>query len=110
MVFAGVPKSDLVEVLGWVNMGKSRYVIIKDGDNYYRASFITEIQKVKKGVQFPLEGGGWEFPELTQVKVKDFNRGVYKFVVDRDESKNLELYEKIVEYKRRVESAGQIFY
>lgn len=60
MDYIGIPKNPNAEVLGWVNMDKKKWVIVKSGDNYYRAEFITKIEKELKGVQFPAkEGVGW---------------------------------------------------
>lgn len=56
MDYIGVPKNPNVEVLGWVNMDKKKWVIVKNHDSYYHAEFITKIEKELKGVQFPAKG------------------------------------------------------
>ena len=52
MDYIGISKNPNAEVLGWVNMDKKKWVIVKNHDNYYRAEFITKIEKELKGVQF----------------------------------------------------------
>ena len=110
MDYIGVPINKHIDVLGWVNMDKKRYVIVKLGESYYRAEFITEIKKEVKCAQFPLPDGGWEFPHLTHVGYNSFNRTGCSFVAERKDVKNLKLYEHLVTYKRNTEIAGQIYY
>lgn len=105
-----VPSNPNVEVLGWVNMDKNRWVIVKSNGSFYRAEFITEIEKEIKGVQFPLLDGGYEFPQLTNIKCRTFNRGSFSYSPERDDEKNLELYKSLVSFKRKTEIAGQVYY
>ena len=110
MNYIGVPKDSLAEVLGWVNIDKERYVIVKIHDCYYRAEFITELQKEIKSVQFPSNDGGWEFPMLHNIKCTTYNRGVFSYSPERNDELNLKLYEHLISFKRKTEMAGQIYY
>lgn len=110
MDYIGVPKNPNVEVLGWVNMDKKRWVIVKSNGSFYRAEFITEIEKEVKGVQFALSTGGYEFPHLTNIKCKTYNRGSFSYSAEREEEKNIELYDHLVSFKRKSEIAGQVYY
>ena len=110
MVNFGVPLNPDVEVLGWVNMGKYRYVIVKSIWSIYRAEYIVNIDKEIKGVQFTTQGGGYEFLKLTSIKCTTFNRGSFNYSPERDDKKNLELYDHLVSFKRKTEIAGQIYY
>jgi hypothetical protein len=110
MDYIGIPKNPDVEVLGWINLDKKRYVIIKSNNCYYRASYITEVIKDERGVQFPLSNGGYEFPTLTNIICKTYNGGISNLSPYRDDTKNLELYDHIESYKRKTEIAGQIYY
>lgn len=110
MDYIGIPKNPNAEVLGWVNMDKNRWVIVKVIGSYYRAEFITNIEKEIKGVQFALSTGGYEFPHLTNIKCETYNRGLFSYSPEREEEKNLELYEHLVSFKRKSEIAGQIYY
>lgn len=110
MDYIGVPKNPLAEVLGWINIDKQRYAIVKVNGNYYRGDFVTKIEKEQKGVQFALTDGGYEFPVLTNVRYSTFNSGLRGFVADRDEAKNIQLYEHLTAYKRKTEIAGQVYY
>lgn len=110
MDYIGVPKNPNADVLGWVNMDKKRWVIVKSIGSFYRAEFITKIEKEVKSVQFSLQTGGYEFPHLTSIKCETFNRGSFSYSPERDEEKNLELHEHLVAFKRKSENAGQIYY
>ena len=110
MDYIGIPKNPNAEVLGWVNMDKNRWVIVKSSGYFYRAEFITKIEKEVKGVQFALSTGGYEFPHLTNIKCVTFNRGSFSYSPERDDKKNLELHEHLVSFKRKSEIAGQIYY
>ncbi|MCO5252573.1 MAG: hypothetical protein M9949_14290 [Candidatus Kapabacteria bacterium] len=110
MEYISIPANPNVEVLGWVNMDKKRYVIVKSSDAFYRAEFITRIETEVRGVQFPKEGGGWEFPHLTNITVSTYNGAQRGFSAYREEEKNLELYEQLKKYQTKTESAGQIYY
>ena len=110
MDYTGVPKNPNVEVLGWVSMDKKRWVIVKSNSSYYRAEFITTIEKEVKGVQFALSTGGYEFPNLTNIKCETFNRCSFSYSSERDDEKNIELYDHLVSFKRKSEIAGQIYY
>ena len=110
MDYIGVPKNSNAEVLGWVNMDKKKWVIVKNHDNYYRAEFITKIEKELKGVQFPAKEGGWEFPYLHNIKCETYNRGYFSYSAERDDEKNLSLYNHLVNFKRKTEIAGQIYF
>jgi hypothetical protein len=110
LVYASVPKTiDGIEVLGWVNLGKVRWAIIKRNNNYYRAELVISIEKEVKGTQMPSDNGGYEFPLLTNIKVRTFN-GSLSYSPSADESKNVAFYEMLVQYKKMVDEAGQIFY
>ncbi len=110
MDYIGIPKNRSVEVLGWVNIDKYRWIIVKSGDLFYRAAYITKIKKEVKGVQFTLSTGGYEFPDLTNIECEIFNGGYFNFSPERDDKKNLELYDHLVSFKRKSEIAGQIYY
>jgi len=110
MNYIGIPRNPNIEVLGWVNINKNRWVIIKSSDLFYRAEFITEIEKELVSVQFPLSSGGYEFPNLTKIECRTFNRQSVKYSPERDDEKNLELYNHLVSFKRKSEIAGQIYY
>jgi hypothetical protein len=110
MDYIAVTRRRNVEVIGWVNIGKKRYVIVKVNGCFYRAEFITLIEKEVKGVQFPAPSGGYEFPYLTNIKCKTFNRSCVTYSAEREEEKNLELYDDLVSFKRKSEIAGQIYY
>ena len=110
MDYIGIPKNPNVEVLGWVNMYKKRWVIVKNNNNYYRAEFITKLEKELKGCQFAAENGGWEFPNVHHIKCSTYNRGSFNYSPERNDENNLELYEHLMSYKRKTEIAGQIYY
>lgn len=110
MDYIGVPRNQNVDVLGWVNINEKKYVIIKSNDSFYRAEFIITIEKEVKNVQFSLSSGGYEFPHLTNIKCNTFNRVSFNYSPERDEEKNLELYDHLVSFKRKSEIAGQIYY
>ena len=110
MNYIGVPKNPNVDVLGWVNMDKKRWVIVKINDSFYRAEFITKIEKEIKSCQFALSTGGYEFPHLTNIKCETYNRGSFSYSPEREEEKNLELYAHLVSFKRKTEIAGQVYY
>lgn len=110
MDYIGIPENQNADVLGWVNMDKKRYVIVKSIGSFYRAEFITTIEKEVKNVQFSLSSGGYEFPHLTNIKCNTFNRGSFNYSPKREEEKNLELYDHLVSFKRKSEIAGQIYY
>jgi hypothetical protein len=109
MGYIGIPKNPNVEVLGWVNMDKKRYVIVKLDGSYYRAEYIIKVHQERKMTQLPLEGGGWEYPTLTHLVCDTYNRSI-SYSVDIDEEKNLLLYDHFVSFKRKTEIAGQIYY
>jgi hypothetical protein len=110
MDYIGIPKNSNAEVLGWVNMDKKQYVIVKSNDCFYRAEFITKIEKGIKSVQFPLSTGGYEYPDLTNIKCETYNRGSFNYSPERNEDKNIELYNHLVSFKRKTEIAGQVYY
>lgn len=58
MDYIGIPKNPNAEVLGWVNMDKKKWVIVKSNDNYYRAEFITKIEKELKAFWHSLSDDG----------------------------------------------------
>ena len=109
MDYIGVPINP-VEVLGWVNIDSKRYVIVKSNGSYYRAEFITNIEKELKGVQFPLPSGGYEFPYLNNIKCQSFNRGSFSYSAKRNDDENIKFYNHLISYKRQSEIAGQIYY
>jgi len=110
MDYIGVPRNPCTEVLGWVNMDNKRWVIVKSIGSFYRAEFLTKIEKEVKGVQFQLSDGGYEFPHLTNIKCESYNRGYFNYSPEREDEKNLELYNHLVSFKRKTEIAGQIYY
>jgi hypothetical protein len=110
MDYIGVPKNPNAEVLGWINMDKKRWVIVKNNDNYYRAEFITKLEKELKCCQFAAEGGGWEFPNVHYIKCTTYNRGSFNYSPERNDENNLKLYEHLMSFKRKTEIAGQIYY
>jgi len=110
MDYIGVPKNTNIEILGWVNLDKKRWVIVKSIGSYYRAEFITKIENHLKGVQFKLSTGGYEYLELTNIQCSTFNRGSFNYSANRDDDKNIQLYEHLVSFKRKSEIAGQIYY
>ena len=110
MDYIGVPINLNIDVLGWVNMDKKRWVIVKISGSFYRAEFITKIVKEVKSVQFPLESGGWEFPHLTNIKCETYNRGSFSYSPEREDEKNLKLYDHLVAFKRKSEISGQFYY
>jgi len=110
MEYIHLPRRSDIDVLGWVNIDKKRYVIVKTGAGYYRADYPVEIQSELTIVQFPKEGGGWEYPELHKVSCKTWNGGRHVFTTHRDDAKNLELEGHLRSYMAGVKSAGQIFW
>jgi len=110
MDYFGVPRNANADVLGWVNLDKKKWVIVKSNGSYYRAEFITIIEKHKNGIQFSLPSGGYEYPELTNIKFSTFNRGQFNYSPERDDNENIKLYDYLVSFKRKTEIAGQIYY
>jgi len=110
MDYMGIPKNPNVEVLGWVNMDKKKWVIVKFIESYYRAEFITKVEKEVKGTQFSDGNRGWIFPDRTHISCETFNKGRLIYGADIDEEKNLKLYDELVSFKRKIERAGQIYY
>ena len=110
MDYIGVPMNGKSDVLGWVNLEKKRWVIIKSNGYYYRAEFITKIEKHKNSVQFSLPSGGYEFPELTNIKCSTFNRGQFNYSPNRNDNENIKLYDHLISFRRKTEIAGQIYY
>jgi hypothetical protein len=109
MDYVGIPKNKNADVLGYVNVDKKRWVIVKSEDNYYRADYITKVETDFKGFQFPLESGGWEFPQLHHILVSTYNRN-FNYSPERDDQKNIELYHYLMSFKRKCETASQIYY
>ena len=110
MDYIGVPTDPNIEVLGWVNMDKKRYVIVKSSTSFYRADFITKIEKEVQGVQIECDKGGWVFPNLTIVSCETTNRGCVGYSAKKDDNKNIELYDNLLAFKTKTEIAGQIYY
>ena len=107
----GIPKERDLEVLGWVNIGKDWWVIIKLGDRYYRAEYISKIETSRENIQVSLRDGGYEYPELLVISVEIFNRSWnYRDSPDQDDNKNVRLYQWLSSYKQRVDIAGQLYY
>jgi len=70
MDYISIPKRSDAEVLGWVNMNRRKYTLIKIGKNYYRTETIKKIEKELKGTQFHDKNGGWHLaPRLHQIMV-----------------------------------------
>jgi hypothetical protein len=55
MDYIGIPKNPNAEVLGWVNMDKKRWVIVKSIGSFYRAEFITKIEKEEYPAKLSVE-------------------------------------------------------
>jgi len=110
MDYAGIPTDRNVEVLGWVNLGKKKYSIIKSFTCYYRAEVVVNVSKEEKCTQFQLEDGGYEWPPLTVISCQSANRGNTSFSPKRADSQNIELYNHLISFKRKCEIAGQIYY
>lgn len=111
MNYIAIPKNLDVEILGWVNMDKKRWVIVKSIDNYYRAEFITNIKKELKPTQFVSNPGlGYIFPELHHIECQTYNKRSFSYSPEEDDSKNLKFYQDLVSFKRKTEIAGQIYY
>lgn len=110
MDYIGICKDPNVEVLGWVNLDKKRYVIIKSDGCFYRADFITKIEKELKSVEIYLEGGRSEFFDIYIIKGKTYNGGFFGHLPERDIKDNIELYNNLITFKQKTESAGQIYY
>jgi hypothetical protein len=110
MDYISIPKDKNAEVLGWVNMDKKKWVIVKSNNSFYRAEFITKIEKETKSVQFSLPEGGYEFPFLTNIKCHTYNGGAYYYSPERLDEKNLDLYNHLVAFKRKTEIAGQVYF
>lgn len=97
------------EVLGWVNMDKKKYVLIRRGDRYYRADYVVTVEKTPEDTQFSDGRNGWIFTPVHKICVRCHNRS-FSYSPEEDDSKNIELYNKIVEFKNKTDLAGQIFY
>ncbi len=110
MDYIGVPINPNIEVLGWVNMDKKRWVIVKSLGSYYRADFINKVEKEIKSTQFQLADGGYEYPSLTVVSCEIYNRGRLSYGANRVEDENIKLYNHLINFKRKTEIAGQIYY
>ena len=109
MEYISIPKFD-TEVLGWVIINDKKIVIIRNAGNYYRAAYITKINKVVEGVQVSDGNGGYKFPNLTKVSVENYDGGIVSFSPNLNDEINIEFYNRLVEYKRKTEIAGQIYY
>lgn len=111
MDYIGIPSNPLTVVLGWVNIDKKKYTIVKSGDNYYRADFVTEVEGKQESVQFPLPDGGWEFPTLTKVRYRVYNsENIATLSVNREERLNVKQLDEIIAFKKKTSIAGQIYY
>lgn len=112
MDYRYLPSGPNFEVLGWVNLGKKKYTIVKNSvtGKYYRTEYILKVQKKEECVQHSLPGGGYEFPTLTVVKCETFNGGLGGFVTHRADERNIELYNDLVDIQNKTAIAGQIYY
>ena len=107
MDYIGVPRDFNYRILGWVNMGDKRYVIVKLADCYYRAEYITELKSEVKQTQITSSG---ECASLTHIKCRTYNRGDFSYSPDKNDVQNTKLYEHLVKFKRESEIPGQIYY
>lgn len=98
------------DVLGWVNVGEYKYVIIKDGECYYRAQYITNVEKTLDTEQFPAEGDGYIFPHVHHISYTVYKNRKIPISPSQDDNINLNLYDQLVSFKRKTERAGQIYY
>ena len=98
------------EVLGWVNIGSSRYVILKIKEEYFRAEYITKISKRLKKVQICLETKVNDYVDLTEVYVNTINRSALHYSPRQNEKDNLNLYDKLYDYQQKTNIQGQIYY
>jgi hypothetical protein len=115
--YIGVPRNRNVEVLGWVNIGNERFVIIKSGEYYYRAAYLNKVDYHKEMISVPIldENGKFfknEYVNLTKVWASTFNGQAsgYYYSPELDDSKNIELYEHLKSYQKKIENSIQIFY
>jgi len=110
MEFIGIPRNPLAEILGWVQLPKARYVIVKQGDNYYRADYVITVEKKLKGTQFPMADGTYHYPEVHNVSYQSYNRGQTSFSAEENDAENIKQYDYLYSFKRKTEIAGQIYY
>jgi hypothetical protein len=107
MEYLGVPKVMEITVLGYVNIDKKRYVIVKYFEKYYRAEYILNVEKKMDNVQLTAPDRiGYIYPSLNHTRYTTYNRNNSTWIVD----KNDELYICLTSFKRKTESAGQIYY
>lgn len=100
----------MFEVLGWVNIDKKRYVIVKMNGCYYRTEFFNKIDYEVRGTQISDGVGGYEYPSLTHITCETINRGYYVITPDTMDEKNIKLYHHLKSFKRQTEIAEQIYY
>jgi len=111
MQYTPLPTDLNAEVLGWVNMGDNRrFVILRTGLRYNKTDFLTEIIKEEKDVQFSLPTGGYEFPRLTSIRCVTHGIRGFSYSPQRDDNENIKLYDRLIDFKRKTEVAGQIYY
>lgn len=110
MRYTDIPFYSDLNILGWVNLGDKRYVILKMNGAYYRTEFIKKIENENKSVQFTLENGGYEFPILSNIKCQTYNGGWLSYSPNRNDEENIKLYDQLISFKSKTEIAGQIYY
>lgn len=110
MEYIGVPKNPNIEVLGQVNLNEKKYVIVKQNGLYYRAEFITKLEKKLNSCQFPAKEGGWEFPQVHHIKCATYNCGYFSYSPERNDEDNLKLYDLLFSFKTKTDIEGQVYY
>jgi hypothetical protein len=109
MEYICVPFFD-VDVLGWVNIDKKTYTIVKSAGKYYKGEYVAKLHTEAKGVQFSLPDGGYEYPVLINVSCETANRGLITFSPHRENSHNEDFAVRINNYILKTRNAGQIYY
>lgn len=99
MEYIPIPRNPNAVVLGWVNMGKKKWVIVKHINTFARTEYLTKVTENKH-----------ESNEGSTIICETHNGKKIAFVVEEHDSEHLELYEYLKGFKRRTRIAGQIYY
>jgi len=111
MCFISLPIDQEVEILGWINLDRVIYTIVKLNECYYKTYYITKVEKQIKGY--------YDVRPLTPIIQKvsywahdfmdPFNHFPKSESIDTSKSYQ-QFYERIVLFKEKTDSAGQVYY
>lgn len=110
MEYISIPKNDQYDVLGWVNLDKKKYVLVKSNNKYYRAEYVTLVEKILKPQQVKNFDGTYKIVNLHRIICKTYNSGTLHYSSNIDDNKNLENYNCLLRFKKEIDKSEQIYY